>query len=437
MNKQSQQTNPDRDSRNKPDSARSRRASKRTLRGLWRLAKVALPVALIAVIAYLAFAPAPVAVDLAVVSRGPLSITIDDEGETQVRERYLITAPLPGRVLRLSLEPGNAISKGQTMATIIPEAPRLLDPRTMAQAKAAVSAAEAGFTHAEEAEEIAVVEFETAEKSFARSRKLHFSGSMSDAEYESAERVYLAAEHSRHAAESDVGVAFFQMEQARAALLHAERLPTVAPDTTDPDDLYHFTITAPVDGAVLRVPEKSTRPVAPGTALLEIGDPTDLEIRVDVLSQDAVRIQPGQRVMIDHWGGTQPISGTVRQVEPSAFTKVSALGVNEQRVNVLIDFSPPPANHGEIGDGYRVEAQIVVWEADDVLLVPTAALFRQGQGWAVYRSTPNDRAELVPVIIDHRGPDTAELVDGLAEGDLILLHPGDRISDATRIEPRS
>ena len=197
-----------------------------------------------------------------------------------------------------------------------------------------------------------------------------------------------------------------------------------------------FTDISPIDGRVLRVYEESSRDVAAGAALLQIGDPGELEIRIDVLSQDAVKIRPGQRVIIDHWGGEDPLEGNVRLVEPSAYTKVSALGVDEQRVDVIADFAPEQAVGDALGDGYRIEARIVVWEGDDTLQIPAGALFRQGDQWAAFRAD-GDRAQLVTVALGQRNGEGAEVRSGLAEGDEVILHPGDRIVDGTLIKPRS
>lgn len=429
---------------------------------LLRVLKWIVPAAVIAGLSYLAFAPKAVESDLGKVFIKPMDITIEDEGETRVRERYLITSPLPGRVLRIDLEPGDFIEQGDHLATIIPEASRLLDPRTRAQAQAVVSAAEASLTRAEEQVELATVEVEATAKAHRRNTQLHRSESISDAAFENSERAFLTARHTLHAAESGVELSWFELEQARAALLHAERDlprpeptsrladPEFAPETPadppadqpehpeDPDNKCSFIIRSPIDGQVLRVAEKSGRAIQPGTQLLEIGDPRELEIAIEVLSQDAVKIAPGQLVRIEHWGGSSPLTGHVRYVEPSAFTRISALGVDEQRVNVIVDFEPPPASGEELlGDGFRVEARIVVWENHNTLQVPAAALFRQDRQWAVFLVDPaTSRARLTTIEVGHQNGESAEILSGVSEGDHVILHPGGNITNGTRIKPR-
>ena len=262
-----------------------------------RFLKWITPIAVVTGLLYLAIAPKPVQVDLGEVVRGPMEITIDDEGETRVRERYLISSPLTGRVLRMNLEPGDILQKGDRIATIIPEASSLLDPRARAQAKALVSAAEAALTHAEEQVELAIVDVETSEKSHRRNTELHAVDGVTDVALEASERIFLTARHTLHAAESGVELAWFELEQAKAALLHAERDTPEPPLTDDQraedDEAWSLIIESPIDGQVLRVPEKSSRPLQAGTLLLEIGNPEDLEIAIEVLSQDAVQDHAG------------------------------------------------------------------------------------------------------------------------------------------------
>jgi HlyD family secretion protein len=236
------------------------------------------------------------------------------------------------------------------------------------------------------------------------------------------------AENEYEAARFEREIAGFELEVARAALTHG----TAEHSSSD----WSFPVTSPISGRVLRVFQESATIVNAGDRILEVGEPTDLEVEVDVLSRDAVRIRQGSRVMLEQWGGSESIAARVRLIEPSAFTKVSALGIEEQRVNVIIDFVDPPEARPPLGDGYRVEAAIVEWESADVLTVPTGALFRDGENWAVFVAQGN-RARLARVELGHRNDNEAEVLNGLQEGDRVILYPGDRVEDRISIEERS
>lgn len=401
-------------------SKNNRSAARRLLRQL----KWLVPLVIVAGLVALAFIPKPVEVDLGEVTRGPMMLTVDDDGESRVRERYTISAPLPGRLLRVGLDAGDKVAKGATLATIDPGAPTLLDPRARAQAEALVKAAQAGIDRAKIQIDAAKVDADQLEKAFRRNQGLHESGNVADAVFEQSEGAYLAAKHAHAAAQSAMEIARFELEQAKAALLRTG-------DDAPTGDAWNLVIASPIDGTVLRVHEESARMLQAGTPLLEIGDPAQLEMRIDVLSQDAVKIKAGQKVIIEHWGGATALTGRVRLVEPSAFTKVSALGVDEQRVNVLADFE----DGAPLGDGYRVEARIVIWESDDPLQVPAGALFRTGEQWSVYVAK-GEVSQLVTIEIGHNNGEFAEVLSGLSEGDRVVLHPGDRVEDGTLIEPR-
>ena len=399
------------------------------VRRLLRQLKWLVPLAVVVGLVALSFVPKPVEIDLGTVARGAMMLTVDDDGETRVRERYEIAAPLAGRLLRIGLDAGDEVKKGDVLATIDPGAPNLLDPRTRAQAEALVNAAVAAVARAETIVAGRKVEAEQLEKSFRRNQVLHEKGNVADAVFEQVEGAYLAAKHLQTAAESAVDIARFELEQAEAALL---RTSSDAPSGED----WNFVIASPIDGLILRVYQESSRMLQAGTVLLEIGNPADLEMRIDVLSQDAVKIKAGQKVVVEHWGGEGALSGRVRLVEPSAVTKVSALGVDEQRVDVIADFDAPPTGSETLGDGYRVEARIVIWESADALQVPAGALFRAGEKQAVYR-VDGDRAQLVHIEIDHNNGEVAEVLSGLSPGDEVILHPGDRVEDGSLIKPRS
>jgi HlyD family secretion protein len=400
-------------------------------RRIAHLLKWVLPLAAVAGVIFLAFLPRAAEVDLGAVTRGSMLVTVDEDGATRVRERFIISAPLAGQLLRVELDPGDVIGKGDVLATLDPGQPDLLDPRFRAQAEARVKAAEASLARASSQHENSVVEADMRAKAHERSRVLFDKGNLSHAAMEEAECLHLGAQLTIRAAESAVNVATFDLEQARAALLHTD-----SDSAEGSPDEWHFTIRSPIEGRVLRVFEESSKFVTAGGRLLEIGDPTDLELRIDVLSQDAVKIRPGQRVILEHWGGVQPLSARVRRVEPSAYTKVSALGVDEQRVDVIADLEESPPDSGTLGDGFRVEARIVIWESANVLRVPSGALFKSGGDWAVYRRAGR-RAELVAIDAGHDNGNEVEVLSGLGEGDEIILHPGDRIGDGTLIKPRS
>lgn len=431
---------------------------------LWLLALAALGAT-----AYAALRPRPVEADLAEAARGPFVVTVDESGETRVRELYAITAPLGGRLERIALEPGDFVEAGQVLAEIVPGEPALLDSRSEAELAARARAAEAAHEIARSRREIAEAEEEKALRYYQRDQRRLEQGGISAPMLEDAAHALRVARGSHAAARSAEEVARYELEQARAALTHtrsltgegggAEDAGTGAVAGVDTDaGAARFTLRSPVEGYVLRRYQESSVPVAPGEPLLEVGDPRQLELRIDVLSQDAVRIRPGQRIRVEHWGGEGALEGWVRRVEPAAFTKVSALGVEEKRVWVygdLVDrqatgevrledpgeLAPPAEQHAaRLGDAYRVEARIVVYEKDGVLSVPAGALFREGAGegasWAVFRLDAASRAELAHVVVGERNEVAAEVLEGLEEGDRVVLHPGDRVRPGALVRER-
>jgi len=409
---------------------------------------------------FAALSPRPVEVDLGEAARGAFVVTVDESGETRVRELYAISAPLGGRLERIALEPGDFIEAGQVLAEIVPGEPALLDPRSEAELSARARAAEAAHEIARSRREIAEAEEEKAARHYERDQRRLEQGGISAPMLEDAAHVLRVARGNHAAARSAEEVARYELEQARAALTHTRSLAEEGGDPgAEEKGVPRFTLRSPVEGYVLRRYQESSVPVAPGELLLEIGDPRRLELRIDVLSQDAVRIRPGQRIRVEHWGGEGSLDGWVRRVEPAAFTKISALGVEEKRVWVYGDFAdlPDPGEArleapgelglplprepaGRLGDAYRVEARIVVYEKDGVLSVPAGALFREGAGegasWAVFRLDAADRAELVPVVVGERNEVAVEVLEGLGEGDRVVLHPGDRVRPGTALRAR-
>ena len=377
---------------------------------------------------YLALKPKPTGVDLGEVTIGELLVTVDEDGETMIREPYIISAPLAGRLLRVELEPGDPIEEDTVLAVLDPGEPGLLDARTLAEAKARVSAAEANFQRGQSQLDVAKAEMEKWQRYFERDGSRLKAGTISPPLFEDTKHSLRIAKNNFNAAESALDVSRFELDQARAALLHSK-----SPEPKPAD--RHFIIKSPIRGVVLRKFRESSTVIPGGERILEIGDPRDLEIRIDVLSQDAVKIRPGQRVMIEHWGGKGDLTAHVRRVEPSAFTKVSALGVDEQRVYVYADFSGEGGANSSLGDGYRIEARIVVWEKADALKIPAGALFRSGESWAVYTMIEN-RALLRKIEVGERNGIEVEVLEGLKKGDRVVLHPGDRVDEGSLLEER-
>jgi len=380
-------------------------------------------------LAVLAFRPAPVLVETARVERGDVRVTIDEEGETRVRDRFVITAPIAGRVARIDLHAGDRVEQGTVVARMNPLP---LDPRSRAEAAARLDAAEAARREAEAQVDRARAASEQARRSADRARRLGAVGTIGKEERELSELNETATQKELEAARFAAQAATFTLEAARAALLApGSEGGSAWLRACEHDSAGCLEVRSPVAGVVLRVPQESERVVPLGTPLLELGDPSALEIVVDILSTDAVMVRPGAVVRLDEWGGADALTARVRLVEPSGFTKVSALGVEEQRVNVIADFVTPP---GRIADGYRVEAHIVVWEDSDVLKVPTSALFRRQGAWCVFVIDAG-RARRRPVEIGQRSGNDAEVRGGLEAGDTVIVHPSDQVDDGVRVRP--
>jgi HlyD family secretion protein len=394
-----------------------------------RILTTVIVLAVASALAY-AFLPKPVPVDLAQATRGPMMQTVDEDGQTRIRERYIVSSPLAGRLQRITLKAGDVVEAGKTIVAVIePADPQFLDARAKAEAEARVKTAEATKQRATPILERAKSQDDFAKKELDRIRNLAQTGVLSPQELDSAENVARIATEELRAAEYAVQIAAFELEQARAALWRTR------PETSAAPDASRMEIASPIDGRVLRVLQESSTVVQPGTSLLELGDPADLEIVVDVLSTDAVRIKPGARMILEHWGGEQPLTARVRHVEPSAFMKISALGVEEQRVNVIGDFVVPPADRAALGDAYRVEARIVTWETNDAIKVPSGALFRQGTDWAVFVAD-HHRARLAILTIGRVNSHEAECFGGIEAGTRVILHPSDKIRHGVRIQVR-
>jgi HlyD family secretion protein len=365
-------------------------------------------------------------VDVATTSRGPIVVTIDEEGQTRVRDRFVVSAPVAGRLQRIALEPGDHVTQGAVVALLRPEAPPLIDERTRAEIEAAVASATATLARARADEQRARASLTLAQQQLERTRRLEAAGAETRQELEARESDVKVAQEAVAAAAASVAAASADVQRARARLVPSR-----------PDGGTGLVrVTSPAAGLVLRRLRESESVVPAGEPLVEIGDPGRLEIVADLLSTDAVRVKPGARTIIDQWGENAPLDAKVRLIEPAGFTKISALGVEEQRVNVILDFVDPVKAGALLGDAYRVEVRIVVWEAPDVVKVPTSALFRQGDQWAVY-VVNEERARLTIVQLGPQTPQEAQVVSGLEEGARVIVHPGDQVIDGTRVEERT
>lgn len=374
------------------------------------------------------FLPKPVSVDVAQASRAPMTVTIEEEGKTRVRDRFVISSPVTGFMRRILLKVGDIVNKGQQVAVIEPLQSSVLDPRSRAEAEAAATVAQSAINTAEERERAAEADAAYGRKNLERQRELHALGYVARDVLEQAEAAAKKTAANHFAAVAAVKTARLEHSRARAALGHsaadraADRHRTVV-------------ISTPVPGRVLKLQRESEGVVNAGDPLIDVGDPNRIEVKVEVLSADAVAIKPGTTVLFERWGGNTPLSGVVRVVEPAAFTKISSLGVEEQRVLVIADITSVPEEMQRLGDGYRVEARFVIWEQKDVLQVPVSALFRKGDGWAVFANVAG-RARLKQVTIGHRNGMTAEVLSGIAEGEKVIIHPDDTVRDGVRIRLR-
>jgi len=369
--------------------------------------------------------PRPTIVDVATATRGPLVVTVDEEGVTRVRERFIVSSPVAGRVLRIELDPGDAVTRGQPIALVRAEPAPLLDERARAEAHAAVESARAALGRARAEEQRARATVTQLHRELARVRDLAESRVVSAQELDAHEAESKVAEESVNAATFAVQAAMFDLQRAQTRLM---------PTTSQPRGRV-VSVSSPVAGVVLKRIRESESIVPAGEPLLELADPMRLEIVADLLSTDAVRVKPASRAIIEQWGGDNALDGRVRRIEPAGFTKVSALGVEEQRVNVVVDFEDPSAACAALGDAYRVELRIVVWEGQDVVKVPTSALFRDGEQWALYRVLEG-RAQHTPVEIGHQTGQEAEIAAGVSPGDRVIVHPGDTLKHGARVRPR-
>ncbi len=374
------------------------------------------------------FLPKPIPVDIARAVRGPFQVTVEEEGRTRVKDRFVISAPVPGYLKRIDLEAGDLVTKGQIVAMLEPLRSTVLDPRSRAEAEAAVAAARAALDAATEKARAAEADDVYAKQKLERARKLYedkyvAKDALDQAESEAkrAEAMKLSSEAARDAAKAD-------LKRAQSTLRYSAAEHGGSSEKT-------VIIRSPARGKVLKLNRESEGVVNAGDPLLDIGNPRDLEVRVEVLSGDAVKIGKGTPVLFQRWGGEGKLEGRVRVVEPGGYTKVSSLGVEEQRVLVIVDFISPVSLWERLGDGYRLDTTFIIWEGRDVLQVPASALFRRGEGWTLF-TVENKRARLHDVEVGRRNGLAAQILSGIQDGAVVVTNPDDALKDGVRLKIR-
>ncbi|GGK62755.1 efflux RND transporter periplasmic adaptor subunit [Amphritea balenae] len=403
-------------------------ASKQSHRGL-----LLISIALVLSLLVWAFMPRPLLVDVGKVTRGAMQLTIEDEGKTRVRDAYVVSTPVNGRLLRIDVEPGDRVEKGKTIiAQMLPANPEVLDQRTREQARAAVSSAEASVRLARAKLNKAIADTELSSAELRRITDLKKRSAVSVSALDKAQRKWRTT-----SAELEMAQATISMRQASLAKARAELItfsPGAVASTATDNDVIN--ILAPHSGSILRVLQESETTLPAGQAILEIGDISkELEVVVELLSTDAVKVRTDDRVIIDNWGGPEVLQGRVAKVEPWGFTKFSALGVEEQRVKATIHFTNPAQQRASLGHGFRVEARIVIWEQSDALIVPSSALFRNESDWAVY-TLESGNAELRRVEVGHNNGRKAEVLSGLSENEQVVLYPPAELNSGSRVSAR-
>ena len=396
------------------------------LRKWIRRGLIALAVLAVVGLIVVAWIPNPVEVEVATVTRGPLVVTVNEDGRTRVKDRYLVSAPITGNLARLDLEAGDTIEEGQVLARLVPLPPPLLDSRTRAEAKARVDAAIAARKQAQAAINRARFQRDFAKQESERALAVVKQGGLARSDADRAVSTYHGSQEDLRSAEFGGRVAEHQLTLAQTALMQL---------TGKGEEGEQLDIISPVAGQVLKVFQESEGVAPGGTAIVEVGDPAALEVVVDVLSQDATRIPAGAKTTIERWGGKNSLLGHVRVVEPSAFTKLSALGVEEQRVNVIIDMDDDRELWSSLGDGYRVEARISVWEGEDVLKVPASAVFRSEEAWAAFVVEDGTAVVRTVELGETNGLET-EVLSGLDEGDAVIAYPSDSVRDGVSVKAR-
>ena len=389
-----------------------------------RIITVVIVVAAAAVIAW-SVVPRPIPVETAIVVKGRFVATVEEDGKTRIRERYVVAAPLAGRLTRIRLKAGDQVGAEDLVATIVPSPAPFLDARSRREAEERLGTAEAAVERTKADVERTRAQADQERNDLARTRMLVERDSATTQSLERAELAMRVADRSQRAAEFQHHAAEHELEQAKAVLAQ------YSDGAKSPPEIWN--ITSPVPGLVLKVIQESETIVHAGAPIMEIGDLLDLEVVVDVLSTDAVEIHPGAKVTIENWGGQGRLEGSVRRIEPMAFTKISTLGVEEQRVNVLIDIVSPREKWRGLGDAYQVDTRISVFTQDDATIVPAGALFRRGDTWNVFLVVAG-RAEERAVTLVRRSGRLAAVASGLEPGDRVIVYPSDRISSGVRVD---
>lgn len=388
--------------------------------------------AMILILLVFAFMPEPVKVDMIHVNKGDLLITMEGEGKTRIHDIYTVSTPIDGRITRINSEPGDIVTAGKTIiANMHPANPQFLDKRSETQAKADVEGAKAALELANARVKQAKAQLEYDQSDFKRTQELYKKDNISQASLERAELRLKTLKAELETVLSNKEVMLARLVAAKAKLLQPEE--ELSTDTNQ--ESCHICIHSPVDGRVLRILHKSESIVPVGTPLVEIGDPADLEVNIEMLSTNAVRVKVGDEALIKRWGGKEDIKARVRVVEPSGFTKISALGVEEQRVNVILSFTDPIEKWQTLGNAFRVEAAIIIDRAEQVIKIPLSALFRQNEVWSVFKVV-DANAVLQQVNVGRRNDRYAEISQGLTVGDQIILHPGNNVEDGVSVKRR-
>ncbi len=358
--------------------------------------------------------PSPLQVDAESIRKGELTVTLDGEGMTRVRDSFTVASPVNGRVERITLEEGDFVQKSSVVARVTPPP---LNTREFEEAEARSRSAEAVLEAARASERQVKVDLDQAVRKYNRYKNLYGKGAVAAETFEEVKTAWQVLQKQHQASLLNVESARYDFEAALSVIGQSGSGNTV-------------NVFAPDSGKVLRVFEKSERVVSAGTPLVEMGNPEDIELVIDVLSSDAVKVEPDMRVQVEEWGGGTVLSGVVRTVEPAAFTKISALGIEEKRVNIIVDLEEPESR---LGDNYRIQAKIILWQGEGVLQVPVSSIFRGDQGWNVF-VIRNGKAVRQPITIGKRGTYYAEVLDGLEEGDVVVIHPTNDLEDDMRVK---
>lgn len=385
-------------------------------------------VALIIILLAWGFWPQPALVETEAVKRAPLTVSIEEEGRTRIIDRYIISAPVDGVACRIQLNVGDSVEQDQALLCITPLQSRVLDPRSRAQATAQIAASESTLRAAKAKASAAAAAEKLAATELKRLRPLLNNGMVSRGVFDKAATEAKTTAAATRSANFTVEVAQYELQAARTALQYSADTPHEAAE--------RISVRSPINGKILKLARKCEGPVRTGDPLLEVGNPSALEVEVDVLSSDAVKITAGTKVLFNRWGGPQALEGIVRTIEPIGFTKVSALGVEEQRVLIICDFTSEARQWQRLGDGYRVDAQFILWREDSVLQVPASSLFRYKTGWAVFVAE-GTRAKRRQVKVGQRNGLIAQILSGVEEGELVINHPSDEVEEGRRIRSRA